>query len=89
MNYEEFAEWLRQELREHRLAESQVDDLLSQRLLFDNNRGSIETEFRLKVVGFVADEFYVKSSVSALLDYAAHMHPNRMLYFEPIGFRIF
>jgi hypothetical protein len=89
MSFEEFAAWLRQELRERRLSENQVSDLLAQRLLFDKERGLIETEFHYKVVGYIANERLVTDSTTALLEGAARAHPNRMLYFEPIGFRVF
>ncbi len=89
MNFEEFARWLRQELREGRLFEHQVIDLLAQRILFDRKRNLLESEFWLRVVGFVANEQMVSDSTGALLKDAAQRFPGRMLYFEPVGFRLF
>jgi hypothetical protein len=89
MNFEEFAEWLRVELEANRMAEHQVADLLAQRLLFDRERAMIEAEFRFKVVGYVANERGVSDSMSDLLRDAAESFPDRMLYFEPIGFQAF
>jgi hypothetical protein len=71
---------------EGRLAEYQVADLLAQRRLFDDNRRLIESEFRLKAVGYVASERRAADSVRALLDVAARLFPGRMLYFETIGY---
>src|SRR5262249_54551212 len=89
VSFEEFAQWLRGELQAGRLTEFQVADLLAQRLLFDNDRSWMEIEFRLKVVGYVANQRHVTDSASALLQEAAQLFPSRMLYFEPIGFRMF
>ncbi len=69
--------------------EYQLADLIVQRLLFDENRSWMETEFRLKIVGFVANQRHVSESVTSLLKLSAESFPGRMLYFEPIGFRIF
>jgi hypothetical protein len=88
VSFEELATWLGQELREARLEEYQVADLLAQRLLFDRNRRMIESEFRLKAVGYVANDLQIGDSVSALLDQAKRF-PDRMLYFETIGYRFF
>ncbi len=89
MTFEEFAVWLHQEVREGRMQQSQLTDLLTQRSLFDRNRKVLEAEFLFKVVGYVAETRQIADSVSALLRLAATLHPGQMLYFEPIGYRVF
>jgi hypothetical protein len=89
VNFAELADWLEQELQAGRLTLEQVLDLLAQRTLFDRDRSWIETEFDQKVVGYIANERTVTESTPTILQRAAQMFPGRMLYFEPIGFRIF
>ena len=85
MEFDEFEVWLREELQEGRLLESQLVDLLEQRRTFDEARSFLESEFRRSVVGFVANERRSATSVTELLDFASHEFPGRMLYFELIG----
>jgi hypothetical protein len=89
VTFEEFVAWLGQEFLQGRLQEYQVGDLLVQRRLFDENRSVLESEFRNRAVGYVANERQIADSVGPLLDLAAEAFPSRMLYFEPIGYRIF
>jgi hypothetical protein len=89
VNFEEFAAWLGEEMREGRLEEYQVADLLAQRLMFDERRSMIESEFRRQAVGYIANDLQAAGSVAALLDQTARAFPDRMLYFEPIGYRFF
>ena len=88
MDYETFANWLAAEVEAGRLSDAQRHDLLAQRALFDENRGWIERELRSMVTGFVAERQLIARSTHTILDEAARSAPGRMLYFEPIGYRI-
>jgi len=89
MEFSEFAAWLRREVEEGHLLQSQMNDLLVQRTIFDNSRSLLESEFRMRAVGFVAGQRQVADSVGELLDGARKSFPSQMLYFETIGYRLF
>jgi hypothetical protein len=89
MDFEAFSVWLRQEYIEKGILASQMDDLLGQRRLFDAEREFIESEFRMHVVGYVADERQVTDSTMELLERVIERFPGRMVYFEPIGYSLF
>lgn len=86
MTFEEFAEWLSAESQAGVLTFAQVADLLSQRVLFDENRQWMELEFGNRLVGFAGNHRLVEDTVSALIRTARQVSPGRMLYFEPIGY---
>jgi hypothetical protein len=89
MSFEEFVAWLARELRAGMIEELQVADLVAQRTLFDGHREMIEREFRMRVAGYVANELRSGPTVRELLRVAREQFPGRMIYFEPIGYRVF
>lgn len=85
----EFREWLQAEVQSGRMTLQQRDDLLEQKQHFDMNRMEIEQQFPNRVVGYVNGIRKVSSSVQGLLAQAQQSCPNRMVYFEPIGFDLY
>jgi|GEM_PF-6008965 len=86
MTHEEFASWLLDEVQHDRMTQTQMEDLLAQKALFDSHRTEIEDSFRWHVVGYVNAERQVTDTVHHLLDLARELFPGRMTYFEPVGF---
>ena len=76
-----------------RMTQGQTDDLLRQKLLFVQNFGSEDDtrrrDYRMRIVGYVAEQLRVADEIHALLDAAKSAYPNRMIYFESIGFDLF
>lgn len=93
MTDDEFTDWLAAEVAGSRMTQEQMKDLLSQKLLFVINFGREDdprrSDFRLHIVGYVADKLRVHTDIHALLDAAKREFPDRMIYFEPIGFDLF
>jgi hypothetical protein len=88
MTHEEFASWLRDEVGSERMTQPEMNDLLHQKELFENSRSIIEAENNRRVVGYVADQRWVADSTHGLIDSAKARFPDRMIYFEPIGFTL-
>ena len=89
MTHEEFVQWLADEVQSERMTKSEMDDLLSQKTLFDQNRFTIESQFTRRVVGYVEGTRLNDESLHGLIDKANEKFPNKMIYFEPIGFNLF
>jgi len=89
MTHEEFIAWLRVEVNEGRMSVQQMHDLLNQKALFDVYRTDIETQFRNYIVGYIGDTRQESRNIHELLNRAKTQFPNRMLYFEAIGFDLF
>ncbi|MGQ0682031.1 hypothetical protein [Bradyrhizobium sp.] len=93
MTDEEFRNWLSSEVAKNRMTDKQMSDLLQQKVLFDQEIGSGESparqEYRLQIVGYVAERRRVSNSIHKLLRRAKEEFPGRMVYFEPIGFDLF
>jgi hypothetical protein len=88
MTHEEFVDWLRDEVRNERMSESEMDDLLRQKRLFDGERSIIESEYYRRVVGYVAGYRRVANGIHELIDAAKAQFPDNMIYFEPVGFTL-
>jgi hypothetical protein len=95
MTAEEFRTWLREEVTGGRMKPPQMDDLVKQQLLFIETFGSEENpqplrqSYRMKIVGYVAEQLRVATEIHDLIDRAKREFPNRMIYFEPVGFDLF
>jgi hypothetical protein len=70
-----------------------MDDLLKQKSLFMQNFGGEDDprrqDYRLRIIGYVAEQLRVDTDIHALLDAAKRDFPKRMIYFEPIGLDLF
>jgi hypothetical protein len=88
MTHEEFVTWLADEVSNERLTRPEMNDLLRQKQRFDGDRNVIETEYKGRVVGYVADQRRVAEGVHELIDEAKVKFPDKMIYFEPIGFTL-
>ena len=86
MTHQEFQNWLQDEVQNQRMTSSQMNDLLTQKTLFDNNRTYIELTFQSRVVGYVNDQMRVADTLHNVLNQSIQLFPGRMIYFEPIGF---
>jgi hypothetical protein len=79
-------------LEEHVLAgaltQAQMDELLSQKALFDANRESIRSnkDHDLKVVGYCNGEMFVGDTIHLLLAQTKAAHAGKLTYFENIGY---
>lgn len=105
MNREQFEAWLTSLVVERTLTSEQADDLARQRQLFDERRDTLTRSIAISddidglveeanlppgvVVGFHADELITAPSVQSILAIAKERQPERMVYFEPIGFNPF
>jgi hypothetical protein len=95
MTGEEFRGWLDEEAARGRMTLHQMDDLVKQQLLFVETFGSEENprplrqSYHMKIVGYVAEQLRVATEIHHLIDVAKRQFPNRMIYFEPIGFDLF
>lgn len=67
------------------LTKAQMDELLSQKKLFDANRETIRASHHLKVVGYCNGEMYVGDTIHLLLAQTKAAHPGKLTYFENIG----
>jgi len=85
----EFVAWLNEEVAGARMTPHQRDDLLSQKQLFDDNLGRLESDFQNQIVGYVAGQLLVDRDLHSLLATAGANYPGSMIYFEPIGFDLF
>ena len=85
----EFLRWLDNEVRARRLSPKQRDDLVTQKRAFDNDRALIMQQFANQVVGYSGRTQIVGNTVHDVLDQAKRALPDRMVYFEPIGFDLF
>lgn len=78
-------------LEEHVLAgaltQAQMDELLSQKALFDAARADIRANHEHKVVGYCNGEMYVGDTVHLLLAQTKAAHPGKLTYFENIGYK--
>jgi hypothetical protein len=81
---EEFVNWLSYEVSNDRMTQAEMNDILSQKQLFDGNRSIIETEYNRKVVGYIANQLIVASGIHELIDAAKEKFPDNIIYFEPI-----
>jgi len=88
MTHQKFKQWMLDEVKNRRMTEEQMTDLLEQKTSFDANRTRIERQFWGQVVGFVSGQMQVGRTVHEVLDKANAHFPNRIVYFEPIGFDI-
>jgi len=86
VTYEELVLWLGRLVEEGRLGEAQMQDILEQRRVFDSERPRLELEYDGLAVGFIAGQLFAAESIDLLLDQTAE-NDERMLYFEPIGYR--
>jgi hypothetical protein len=95
MTEEEFRTWLSDEVTGGRMTPQQMDDLMKQQQLFvktfgsEDNPSSLRQSYRMKIVGYVAEQLRVAAEIHALLDACQREFPKRMIYFEPIGFDLF
>lgn len=68
-----------------------MGDLANQQSLFVERFGTAENplppreQYRLKIVGYVAERLRVANEIHALIDAAQRDFPKRMIYFEPIA----
>lgn len=85
----EFTDWLNDEVAEARMTPFQRNDLLQQKALFDANADTVRREFVNLVVGYVAGVQRSHSDLQMLLMNVKAEFPNRLIYFEPIGFDLF
>jgi hypothetical protein len=88
LTHEEFVSWLSDEVNNERMTTAERDDLLDQKQLFENNRSTIESEYDRRIVGYVAGLQLISETIHELIDSAKGKYPNKMIYFEPIGFAI-
>jgi hypothetical protein len=88
MTHEEFVNWLADEMSNERMTRPEMDDLLRQNRWFDGDRSVIETEYKGRVVGYVANELRVAEGAHELIDEAKTKFPDKMIYFEPVGFTL-
>lgn len=76
-------------LEEHVLAgaltQTQMDELLAQKAVFDSNRETIRADHHLKVVGYCNGEKFVGDTIHLLLAQTKAAHPGKLTYFENIG----
>src|SRR5437879_3156133 len=86
MSDAEFRAWLQQEVGDGRMTVYQKDDLLNQKQHFDADREEIQRSFQHLVVGYVSGTRQVDATVDKLLLNARKIFPDRMVYFEPVGF---
>ncbi len=86
MSDADFREWLNDEVAHERMTTTQRDDLLEQKKHFDANRSQIEMQHPSRVVGYVAGCVEVTDTVQELFQKARTSYPDKMVYFEPIGF---
>jgi hypothetical protein len=89
----EFQAWLRELVENGNMTRPQMDDLLSQKALFNSRFGEGDDQrrrdFLHRIVGYVADKLIEGRDIHTLLDQAESYFPGRMLYFEPIGFDLY
>ncbi|MDR3612852.1 MAG: hypothetical protein P4L53_04745 [Candidatus Obscuribacterales bacterium] len=71
------------------MTQAQMDDLLSQKSLFDANRPTIEATHKRKFVGFAGDQMFIASSLKDLKQMTQAQFPDRLFYFETVGFSLF
>jgi hypothetical protein len=86
MNRVDYENWLKQEVAAGGMTQEQMDDLLSQKVLFDDNRQTIEKDHKGWYVGYVSGQMIVDRTFSGLSKQAKKVHEGSMLYFEPVGF---
>jgi hypothetical protein len=85
----EFREWLRAEVERGAMTQTQQEDMLEQKLYFDEHRAEIEQCHQHQVVGYVNGTREVGGTVAELLNKAQKKFAGRMVYFESIGYPLF
>lgn len=88
MTHNEFIQWLAGEVQSERMTQNEMDELISQKELFEENRSMIETHFSRRVVGYVDGNLMNDERIHGLIDRANEKSPGKMIYFEPIGFTL-
>lgn len=81
----DFETMLKEQVEAGQMQQSEMDDLLAQKKLFDDNRQTIEKEHKFKYVGYVNGEMLVAGTMHALLAEARKKHPGKQTYFEKAG----
>ena len=85
----EFKDMLEKFVGEGQMTPQQRDDLLEQKVYFDQHRVEIAQQYPYRVVGYVNGIREIGSTVHEVLGKAKQRFPGRMVYFEPIGFELF
>jgi len=88
MTSREYRQHLAAQVRAKRISTQEMGDLLKQRAFFDHARARIERRYRGRLVGFIAGQMMVSTDVHDLLAKADVAFPDKLLYFEPIGFKL-
>jgi hypothetical protein len=88
VTHDEFVRWLNDEVRSERMTLPEMSDLLEQKMFFDVERSIIEVEFARRIVGYVEGRRLVTATIHELIDEAKAVSPDKMIYFEPIGFNL-
>ncbi|MFZ3471455.1 hypothetical protein ACODT4_20720 [Streptomyces sp. 2.9] len=89
MTQDEYISWVGELAEQGRITSVQAEDAVEQRIIFDAQRPMIEDKYSGFAVGVVNGDLIVEGSVDSLLDWASARFPDRMVYFEPIGYRAF
>ena len=85
----EFRDMLESNIRRGWMTPQQRDDLLEQKVYFDQHRAEIEQQHPCRVVGYVNGTRFVGSTVNEIVTQAKERYPDRMIYLEPIGKELF
>ncbi len=85
----EFETMLKDNVAAGQMKQSEMDDLLAQKAVFDANRESINANHDKKVVGYCNGEMFVGDTMHLLLAQTRAKHPGKMTYFETIGYELF
>jgi len=85
----EFAQWLDAEVVAGRMDPLQREELLGQKGQFDQERRRIERQHQGRVVGYAGGQEFVADGVHELLRQVRSVTPDRLVYFEPVGFALF
>jgi hypothetical protein len=89
----EFQAWLRELVENGHMTRPQMNDLMSQKALFNLRFGERDDprrrDFLHRIVGYIADQLIEGRDIHTLINQAESDFPDRMLYFEPIGFDLY
>ena len=82
----DFKKMLAGEVQAKRMTAAQMNDFLKQKASFDARRTKIYKELQNRIVGFANGQMLVGDTVHEVFESAHTKAPDRLVYFEPIGF---
>jgi len=86
---ESIEERLSTDVRNKVMKESDKQEILEQKKIFDSKRKEIEKDRKGDVVGFADGNMIVGETVHEVMDSAKKKYPGKLVYFEALDYGLF